>query len=176
MIRTDERITSAPPATAFRVAADVEQWPRILPHYRWVRFHEKRGFGRGIVEMAAWRDFLGPARYPTWWASEMEADRDVPIVRYRHVEGVTRGMDVRWEFFPADAGTRVRVVHEWDGPAWPVISRIAADHVIGPHFVSAIAQRTLAGVCAEAERIAAGATPGRREEAPARARGADPHD
>lgn len=153
MIRIDERATRASPTHAFRAAADVERWPEILPHYRWVRFRDKESFGRGVVEMAAWRDFIGPLRWPTWWLSEMEAEAAVPIVRYRHIDGITRGMDVRWEFVPAvGGGTLVRVVHEWDGPRWPVIGRIAANLVIGPHFVSAIATRTLAGVCAAAER------------------------
>jgi ribosome-associated toxin RatA of RatAB toxin-antitoxin module len=153
MIRIDERATTASPAQAFRAAADVERWPEILPHYRRVRFREKESFGRGVVEMAAWRDFIDPVRWPTWWVSEMEADGAVPIVRYRHIGGITRGMDVRWEFVPAvDGGTLVRVVHEWDGPRWPLIGRIAANLVIGPHFISAIATRTLAGVCADAER------------------------
>ncbi len=161
MIRTDDRVTAAPPEAVFQVAADVERWPDILPHYRWVRFQRKTGFGRGVVEMAAWRDFGGPLRYPTWWASEMEADPDEPVVRYKHVDGITRGMDVVWEFHPTDAGTRVRIVHEWDGPPWPLIRSIAANWVIGPHFVSAIAQRTLAGICREAERRAGveGTTP-----------------
>lgn len=155
MIRIDERVTTASPSQAFRAAADVERWPEILPHYRWVRFREKRDFGNGVVEMAAWRDFGGPLRWPTWWVSEMEADPAEPIVRYRHIGGITRGMDVRWEFVPAlDGGTLVRVVHEWDGPRWPLIGGLAARLVIGPHFVSAIARRTLAGVCAAAERQA----------------------
>jgi hypothetical protein len=63
-------------------------------------------------------------------------------------------MDVRWEFLPAPEATLVRVVHEWEGPAWPIIGRFAAEHVIGPHFVSAIARRTLAGVCDRAEKLA----------------------
>ena len=154
MIRTDDRVTTAPIDLVFRAAADVERWPDILPHYRWVRFREKAGFGKGVVEMAAWRDFAGPIRYPTWWLSEMETDPDEPVVRYRHVVGITRGMDVVWEFHAANHGTLVRIIHEWDGPAWPLIGGIAANHVIGPHFVSAIAQRTLAGVCAAAERRA----------------------
>lgn len=152
MIRTDERASTAPSDALFRAAADVERWPDILPHYRWVRFHEKHGFGQGVVEMAAWRDFLGPIRYPTWWVSEMAADPGEPIVRYRHVDGITRRMDVRWEFLPDPRGTRVRIVHEWGGPAWPIVGRIAADHVIGPHFVSVIARRTLAGICTHVER------------------------
>ena len=155
MIRSDQHVTIAPADVVFRVAADVERWPEILPHYRWVTFEDKRSFGRGVVEMAAWRDFFGPVRWPTWWKSEMEADPDEPIVRYHHIGGITTGMDVEWLFLPADHGTVVRIIHEWDGPSWPLIGSLAADRIIGPHFVSAIAQRTLAGVCAEAERLAA---------------------
>lgn len=154
MRTVDERFMDAPTPACFRVAADVERWPTILPHYRWVRFHEKHGFGRGRVEMAAWRNFIGPLRYPTWWVSDMEADETAPVVRYRHVDGITRGMDVRWEFEPRDGGTHVRILHIWDGPRWPLIGRPAADLVIGPFFIHVVAQRTLAGVAAEAERIA----------------------
>lgn len=154
MIRTDDRVTTAPVDVVFHIAADVERWPDILPHYRWVRFREKEDFGRGVVEMAAWRDFIGPLRYPTWWVSRMETDADVPVIRYRHIDGITRRMDVVWEFHPANEGTLVRIVHEWDGPEWPLIRGIAANQVIGPHFVSAIAQRTLAGICTAAERRA----------------------
>lgn len=164
MTTIDEHFMAAPVDLCYRVAADVERWPEILPHYRWVRFHERRGFATGRVEMAAWRAFAGPVRYPTWWVSEMSADEQEPCVRYTHVEGVTRGMDVRWEFRPAGAGTQVRIVHAWGGPRWPLIGRLAAERVIGPLFVSAIARRTLAGVGREAERRARqsearGATP-----------------
>jgi coenzyme Q-binding protein COQ10 len=151
MIRIDEGVSVAAPDVVFRVAADVERWPEILPHYRWVRFRDKRGFAQGIVEMAAWRRF-GVVKYPTWWVSEMWHDAAVPVVHYKHVDGITRGMNVRWEFAPqtGGAGTLIKIIHEWDGPAWPVISGIAADAVIGPFFISAIASRTLAGVAATA--------------------------
>lgn len=157
MTIVDERFMRAPPDLCFRVAADVERWPEFLPHYRWVRFHRRTAFGVGRVEMAAWRDFAGPARYPTWWVSDMEADADAPLVRYRHVDGITTGMDVEWSFEPRDGGTHVRITHAWHGPPWPVIGGFAWRFVIAPHFVSAIAQRTLAGVAAEAERLAASA-------------------
>jgi ribosome-associated toxin RatA of RatAB toxin-antitoxin module len=155
MITVDERLVRAPARLCFHVAADVERWPEILPHYRYVRFRERRGPTSGVVEMAAWRNFGGPLRYPTWWVSEMRGDPDEPAVRYRHIEGITRGMDVIWEFHPVDEEvTRVRIVHTWAGPRWPLIGGLAADLVIGPHFISAIAQRTLAGVGQEAERRA----------------------
>ena len=152
----DETTTSADPDAAFRTAADVERWPEILPHYRWVRFRRKDGFARGLVEMAAWRHF-GPVGYPTWWVSEMDHDPDARTVTYRHVDGITRGMDVVWEVLPHEDGTTLlRIVHEWQGPRWPLVGRFAADVVIGPHFVSHIAGRTLAGVARAAEARGAG--------------------
>jgi ribosome-associated toxin RatA of RatAB toxin-antitoxin module len=147
----DERIVEASPATCFQIAADVEHWPDILPHYRWVRFHEKRAFGDGVVEMAAWRPFPAGLKYPTWWVSEMRAAPDEPAVYYKHIDGITRGMDVKWEFNAHGAGTFIKLYHTWDGPAWPLIKGVAAGFVILPHFVSAIAQRTLAGVARAAE-------------------------
>lgn len=134
----------------FRAGADVERWPEILPHYRWVRFQERRGFGTGRVEMAARRDF-GPLPYPVWWVSEMHVDESRPVVIYRHVEGITTGMDVEWSFHPLpDGGTRIRIVHDWkQGPAWPLPGggrRAIADLVIGPVFIHHVASRTLAGI------------------------------
>jgi uncharacterized membrane protein len=166
MNRIDQHVTVAPADIVFRVAADVERWPEILPHYRWVRFNEKRSFGRGVVEMAAWRELPGPFRWPTWWKSNMEADPDEPIIRYQHIDGITTGMDVAWLFLPANEGTVVRITHDWQGPSWPIISGFAANRVIGPHFVSFIAQRTLAGVCAEAERVAGLQAPDPRSPEP----------
>jgi hypothetical protein len=62
-------------------------------------------------------------------------------------------MDVVWQVRALPGGSsHLSIVHEWTGPGWPVIGRFAADHVIGPRFVSHIAGLTLAGVAAEAER------------------------
>ena len=155
MTLIDERIVAAPPQLCFRVAADVENWPRVLPHYRWTRFHYKTGFGTGRLEMAAWRDFAGPLRYPTWWVSDMYVDEDEPAIFFTHVDGITTRMDVKWSFLPHDGdATHVRITHAWDGPRWPLIGRLAWERVIGPFFVSAIAQRTLAGIAREAEQRA----------------------
>lgn len=151
MITHNETRMNAAPDRCFRVAADVERWPSILPHYRRVRFRRKDGFGRGEVEMAARRMF-GPLGYRIWWVSEMTADESVPVVRYRHVDGITRGMDVEWRFHAEGDNTRVEIVHEWPGgPAWPLIGKFAADHVIGPVFIHHVARRTLEGVRREVE-------------------------
>lgn len=150
----DERLMRAPVRVCFDVAADVEGWPGILPHYRHVRFHRKDAPGTGRVEMSAWRDFAGPVRYPTWWVSDMRLDAAEPAIYFRHVDGITRGMDVKWAFREHASGTHVVITHAWEGPPWPIVGALAWQHVIGPHFVSFIASRTLAGVAAEAERRA----------------------
>jgi hypothetical protein len=116
----------------------------MLSHNRWVRLLERRPDG-GLVEMAAWRPF-GVVGYPTWWVSEMKVDRVTPAVHYRHVRGITSGMDVVWRFVPDGDGTEVSIVHEWTGPRWPLIGRAAAELVIGPVFIHGIASRTLAGI------------------------------
>ncbi len=151
MRTVDEAVSTASPDIAFRTAADVERWPEILPHYRWVRFHRKDGFAEGVVEMAAYRHF-GPLGYPTWWVSEMRHDAKERRVYYKHIDGITKGMDVVWEVRERpDGGSDLEIVHEWTGPAWPGIGSFAANAVIGPHFISHIASRTLAGVCRAAE-------------------------
>lgn len=134
----------APVERVFRAAMDVEQWPAILSHYRWVRMLERRGNG-GLVEMAAWRPF-GRLRYPTWWVSEMRIDRDTPAVHYRHVRGITTGMEVVWRMETAGEGTDVTIVHQWSGPRWSLLGPAVADWVIGPVFIQGIASRTLAGI------------------------------
>jgi ribosome-associated toxin RatA of RatAB toxin-antitoxin module len=149
-MRTIDRIrVQAPMARVFEAAVDVEQWPAILPHYRWVRVLQRRN-DESLVEMAAWRPF-GRLKYPTWWVSEMWVDRAAAAVHYRHVRGITTGMDVVWQLEPVSAGTEVSIVHQWTGPGWPVIGRAAAAWVIGPVFIHGIASRTLAGIARHVE-------------------------
>ena len=171
METVDERVVRAPIATIFRLAREVEAWPSHLPHYRFVRYRSRDGVGGGIVEMSAIRWFTlsgsGAAvlrfgsssadlrlGWSTWWLSVMEVDNSKPAIRFRHIGGITSGMDVEWSFVPAVGGTRVRIVHAWDGPRWPLIGIWAATMVIGPVFIHGIASRTLAGLAQEAEREA----------------------
>ena len=147
----DEQIVRATPRQMFDVVRHVEEWPAHLSHYRWVRMRERATDGGGLVEMSAYRPF-GVVGWPTWWLSEMELDHATPAIRFRHVGGITKGMDVEWSFTATDGGTRVRIVHAWDGPPWPVIGIFAATSVIGPVFIHGIASRTLAGLARVAER------------------------
>jgi len=150
MVTVDRVVIRAPFDRAFQLAADVEHWPHILSHYRWVRFLDRRN-GGGTVEMAASRPF-GLFRYPTWWVSEMTVDRRAREIRYRHIRGITRQMDVVWRLVEGPEGVAVTIVHEWRGPAWPLIGPLVAQLVIGPVFIHGIASRTLAGIKREAER------------------------
>ena len=144
-MRTVDQIRMrAPLARVLEAAVEVERWPTLLSHYRWVRMLERQGDG-GLVEMAAWRPF-GRLRYPTWWVSEMWVDRGAAEVHYRHVRGITTGMDVVWRIEPVEGETNVTIVHQWTGPRWPLIGGAAADWVIGPVFIHGIASRTLAGI------------------------------
>ena len=151
METVDEQVVHASARGMFEVVRHVEEWPAHLAHYRYVRFQERASDGGGLVEMAANRPF-GPVGWPTWWLSEMEVDHATPAIRFRHVGGITKGMDVEWSFTPADGGTLVRILHVWDGPRWPVIGIVAATAVIGPVFIHGIASRTLAGLARVAER------------------------
>jgi hypothetical protein len=155
MTTVDEQLVRAPLPVIFTLAADVERWPSHLDHYRYVRFHERASDGGGLVEMSANRPF-GAAEWPTKWTSLMSVTAPgsaaPPAIRFRHVRGVTTGMDVEWTFESLPNGTLVRIVHVWNGPAWPLIGEMAARAVIGPVFVHGIASRTLAGLARAAER------------------------
>lgn len=151
MTTLDTLVVRAPVATIFDLARRVEEWPSHLAHYRYVRFRHRATDGGGLVEMAANRPF-GPLDWPTWWLSEMSVDHEQPAVRFRHVGGITTRMDVEWSFQPVPEGTRVEILHVWDGPRWPLIGVIAATTVIGPVFVHGIASRTLAGLARAAEK------------------------
>ena len=146
------------------LAADVERWPQILPHYRWVTLLDGGG-DRKVVEMAARRD-----RIPVKWRAVQEIKRDgpTPVITYRHIWGVTKGMDVAWTFEPRAESVLVRIRHDFR-PPWPLVGGLIADRVIGPHFVAHIAGKTLATIKAivENERLSvsdAGGQPTRQGE------------
>ena len=157
MSTVDERLVRAPLSRIFALAADVERWPAVLPHYRYVRFVERRADGGGIVDMSANRPF-GIVQWPTYWRTKMQvrppASGGGPSIRFTHIAGVTSGMEVEWTFKETLEGTHVRILHLWNGPRVPVIGSAAATVVIGPVFVHGIASRTLDGLATYAERDA----------------------
>lgn len=135
-----------------QLAADVEDWPNLLPHYRWVTLLEGGG-DRKVVEMAARRE-----RIPVKWRAVQEIRRGgpTPVIHYRHIWGVTNGMTVDWTFELRDDVVLVRIGHDF-APAWPLgplapLAGPIAERVVGPHFVGHIAGQTLATIKATVER------------------------
>lgn len=126
----------APFERIFPLAADVERWPEILPHYRYVRpVPDPNGERR--FAMGARR---GPI--PVSWEAIQRPNLEERRIEFVHTGGVTRGMRVAWRFAPVGAGTNVSIEHQLE-LRWPLIGDLVARHIIGPHFIEAIARRTL---------------------------------
>jgi hypothetical protein len=153
-MQTETVVTiKGPLSRIVELAGDVERWPRILPHYRWVTLLEGGG-DRKVVEMAARR-----GRIPVRWRAVQQIDRSgpTPVIAYRHIRGVTRGMEVAWTFVEENGGVHVAIWHSFR-PSWPLVGDAIADRIIGPHFVEYIAGLTLGTIkqIVEGESRAAG--------------------
>jgi len=124
-----------------RLASDIERWPELLPHYRWVTLLEGGG-DRKVVEMAARR-----GRISVKWRAVQEIWRDgpTPVIHFRHIGGPTKGMEVDWLFEPQPGYVDVTIRHDFR-PPWPLVGEFVANRIIGPHFVGAIAGKTLATI------------------------------
>ena len=127
----------APFERVFGLAAEVERWPEILPHYRFVRpVPDPNGERR--FAMGARR---GPI--PVRWEAVQRPKPGERTIEFVHTGGVTRGMWVAWRFEETEDGALDVSIEHRLRLGWPLIGGIAADHVIGPHFIEAIAGRTL---------------------------------
>jgi ribosome-associated toxin RatA of RatAB toxin-antitoxin module len=127
--------------SVFELAAAVEDWPRILSHYRWVRVLEVRSASERVVDMAAWRGVFGPLRIPLHWTSIQRVRPEVGAIEFQHVKGISRGMRVEWRIEPAGAACEVSLRHVF-APAWPVPEQVV-QRVVGEYFVNGVARRTL---------------------------------
>jgi uncharacterized membrane protein len=134
----------APLEGIFPLAAEVERWPELLPHYRYVR-RLPASNGERRFAMGARRGLI-----PVSWEA---IQRPLPVERrieFTHTGGVTRGMEVAWRFEPSNGGWDVSIEHTLR-LGWPLIGGLAADVIIGPQFIDAIAGRTLRRVKQVAE-------------------------
>ena len=134
----------APFERIFQLAAEIERWPERLPHYRYVRrvptATDERRFAMGARR--------GPI--PVRWEAVQRPLPEQRTIEFTHTGGVTRGMEVAWHFEPRDGGWDVSIHHALQ-LGWPLIGGFAAERVIGPQFIDAIAGRTLRRVKALAE-------------------------
>lgn len=138
------QLVRAPFERIFDLAAAVERWPQILPHYRYVRpIFDPNGERR--FAMGARR---GPI--PVRWEAIQRPLRDERRIEFVHTGGVTEGMRVAWRFDEAEGAVDVSIEHRLELD-WPLVGAFAARHVIGPHFIEAIAGWTLRRIGALAE-------------------------
>jgi ribosome-associated toxin RatA of RatAB toxin-antitoxin module len=144
---------AARPATVFALARDVERWSALLPHYARSTAAERRPDGSLVVDFIARRPFvpvLGLGLPVTWRAQTWaEADHAELRLRFVHVAGATKGMDVTWRLDPIHdgRGTRVTIEHDF-APSLPGFAAF-----VDRWFTRVIAGRTLATFRALAEAV-----------------------
>jgi ribosome-associated toxin RatA of RatAB toxin-antitoxin module len=135
MHKTNSIIMHAPKMSIFETAANLELWPKILPHYRYIRYLE-RNPNRNIVVMAANRSGI-----PIKWTSEEIIDRERVEIHFNHLKAFTKGMHVVWTFDEIPDGVRVEILHELNFRI-PVLAPIF-NPIIGDFFIGNIANKTL---------------------------------
>jgi ribosome-associated toxin RatA of RatAB toxin-antitoxin module len=135
MHKTNSIIMHASRAEIFETAANLELWPKILPHYRYIKYLD-RGTDRNVVIMAASRSGI-----PVSWTSEQVIDREKFEVRFYHLKAFTKGMFVVWSFKEMPAGILVQITHDMNFRV-PALAPLA-EPIIGDFFINHIANRTL---------------------------------
>jgi ribosome-associated toxin RatA of RatAB toxin-antitoxin module len=141
---------AAAPELVFALARDVTRWDRLLPHYARSRLRERGADGTLLVDFVARRPLIGVLGLglPVVWRSRTWSEPETRRLRFAHVAGATRGMDVTWHIEPAPEGARVEIEHDFrprvPGFAW----------FVDRWFTRPIAGRTLATFKALAEAIA----------------------
>jgi ribosome-associated toxin RatA of RatAB toxin-antitoxin module len=141
----------APKTVIFEIAANLELWPKILPHYRSIRYLE-RSPNRNVVVMAAKRSGM-----PISWTSEQLIDRERMEIRFHHLKALTKGMNVVWRFTETADGILVEIAHDLQFRVKSLAP--IADKLIGDFFIHNVANKTLrcmkAYVEARANKVAA---------------------
>ena len=144
---------AAPAGLVFALARDAQRWQRLLPHYARSRAVEHRSDGAVVIDFVARRPVplvgvLGLG-LPVAWRARTWSEPATLRLRFVHVAGPTRGMDVTWRIEPTgSAGCRVDIDHDFRprfAPFAPFVDRA---------FTRPIAGRTLATFRALAEALA----------------------
>ena len=125
-------------SSIFALASRVENWPRILTHYRSVEVSDESADAR-TVRMHCVRSF-GPFSWHCRWKAMQTILTDQQRVIFTHVDGPVKGMNVVWRLESCPSGVRTTIEHEY---ATTTLFRKLYGGIVGPLFVSNIANKTL---------------------------------
>lgn len=152
---------AAPPDLVFALAHDVERWADLLPHYARSVAVERHSDGIVVADFIARRPLIGVLGLglPVTWRSLTWSEPTTRRLRFVHVAGATKGMDVTWRIEPADGGDNagrdacaVTIEHNF-APRFPGFAAF-----VDRFFTRPIAGRTLATFKALAEALQSGTT------------------
>lgn len=144
-------LIKAPLDRVFETTSNLLLWPKVLPHYRWIRILQTDSNGL-IVKMAARRGWL-----PIQWTSRFQVDHNTPELRFEHLKAFTRGMKVQWSYTSTTEGVLVKISHELQRAS--TFGRWFAKHVLSDLFIRPVATRTLSHFKLYLEQNGAGTLP-----------------
>jgi len=136
MQTTNTIVIKGDPNRIYQLAADIQDWPAILPHYRYVVVEASTEF-RKTARMGASRD-----GFPVKWRCLQELRPGDLRIIFTHIGGITKGMYVEWRIEPRPEGVTVTIFHELKYPI-PILGNLFAHHIVGRLFVHNIAGKTL---------------------------------
>ncbi|HYH93730.1 MAG TPA: SRPBCC family protein [Candidatus Saccharimonadales bacterium] len=140
---------AASPDVVYRLARDVERWADLLPHYVRSTAVERRADGSLVADFVARRPLVPVLGLglPVTWRSRTWHEPATRRLRFVHVAGVTKGMDVTWRIELDGDGTHVVIEHDF-APRLPGLARL-----VDRWFTRPIAGRTLRTFRAIAEAV-----------------------
>ena len=128
----------------FQLAADIQDWPTLLPHYRYMHVLEQSDQYK-VADFGATRD-----GFPVKWRARQELFPETLRITFAHIGGVTKGMWVEWRLEKHSSGVHVTIDHVLDYPV-PILGPLFARYIVGKMFVENIAGKTLRCIKAKVE-------------------------
>ena len=133
----------------FQLAANIQDWPTILPHYRYLHILEQSEAHK-VADFGAVRD-----GFPVKWRARQELFPEANRITFAHIGGITKGMWVEWRLEKHANGVHVTIDHELSYPV-PLLGPLFARHIVGKLFVQNIASKTLRCIKVKVEAEYAG--------------------
>ena len=120
----------------YQLAADLQDWPLILPHYRYMHIREQSERHK-VADFGASRD-----GFPVKWSARQELFPEEGRITFKHIKGITRGMWVEWRLEKQADRVLVTIDHQLTYNV-PLFGPLFAKYVVGYLFVHNIAGKTL---------------------------------